>query len=147
MLNAQFFVGYTAGQLSWQIVGDETLNTSPLFWIGGERLGGFNICFDPTSSELYAWCEDLRAVTFALPSWVDTFLDDPAPGSKGFTMLGFFPALIQEEIEKLKDTLDEKITRYGEEFLEEYFGKKLLEEIFILEEYLQLATGELTLLV
>ena len=62
-------------------------------------------------------------------------------------MLGFFPGLVREKIEELKDILDEKITRYGEEFLEEYFGKKLLEEIFILEEYFQLATGELTLLV
>ena len=147
MISAQFFIGYTAGQLSWQIVGDETLPTSPLFWIGGRMLGGFNICFDPTSSELYAWCGDLRATTFSLPSWADTFLDDPAPGSMGFTMLGFFSGLIQEKIEELKDVLDEKITRYGEEFLEEYFGKKLLEEIFILEEYFQIATGELTLLV
>ena len=73
MISAQFFTGYTAGQLSWQIVGDETLNTSPLFWIGGRMLGGFNICFDPTSSELYAWCGELRAVTFSLPSWVDSF--------------------------------------------------------------------------
>ena len=146
MISAQFFTGYTAGQLSWQIVGDETLPTSPLFWIGGERLGGFNICFDPASSELYAWCGDLRATTFSLPSWVDSFLYDPT-ASAPWEMLGFFPALIQEKIEKLKDTLDEDITRYGEEFLEEYFGKKLLEEISILEEYLQLATGELTLLV
>ena len=143
MISAQFFTGYTAGQLSWQIAGDETLNTSPLFWIGGERLGGFNICFDPTSSELYAWCGDLRATTFSLPSWVDSFLYD-LTASAPWEMLGFFPGLVREKIEELKDTLDEEIEAQGEEyeeFLETYFGKKLLEEISILEDYQLVVTG------
>ena len=137
MISAEFFVGYTAAQLSWQIVGDETLPTSPLFWIGGERLGGFNICFDPTSGAVYAWCEDLRAVTFALPSWVESFLLCPNEEGTAWQGLQSWPNLAKEKLEILRDMINEEVKEYGQEVLiDSSWVKYRLAEVGLLEQFL-----------
>ena len=79
MLNAQFFTGYTVGQVG---CGDELLPSSPAYWAGGEMVLGWNTCFDSLASQVYPWCGRIKAEFMHLPTWLDSFLADPSLGGK-----------------------------------------------------------------
>ena len=137
MLNAQFFVGYTAGQLGWQIVGDESCLTAPIWWRGGQIMGGFNTCFDPRSTELYAWCGDLRATTNILHDWAESLLLCPDEGGKAWQGLTGWPELAKEKLEELKDMVDKEVELCGIEVLiDSSWVNYRLTEIGLLENFL-----------
>ena len=136
MISAQFFVGYTAGQVESR-AGDELLPSAPLYWLGGQVMGGFNICFDPRSAELYAYCGDLRATTNKLYSWAESLLLCPDEEGTAWQGLQSWPNLAKEKLEELKDMIDEEVEEYGEEVLiDSSWVKYRLIEISLLEQFL-----------
>ena len=136
MISAQFFVGYTAGQVESR-AGDELLPSAPLYWLGGQVMGGFNICFDPRSAEVYAYCGDLRATTNRLYSWAESFLLQPHEEGAAAVGLRLWPILAKEKLEELKDMIDEEVKEYGKEvLLDSSWVKYRLIEVELLERFL-----------
>ena len=136
MISAQFFVGYTAGQVESR-AGDELLPSAPLYWLGGQVMGGFNICFDPTRGELYAWCEDLRATTNKLYSWAGSFLLCPDEGGTAWQGLQSWPNLAKAKLDEIKDMIDEEVKEYGKEaMIDSSWVKYRLIEMDLLERFL-----------
>ena len=142
MLQAEFFTGYTAGQLTaghlWQrIVGDELCLTSPLYWGGGQVMGSFNTCLDPATGEVYPWCGVGRATINILNDWADALLLCPDEGGKAWQGLRFWPGLVLARLDELKDTVDREVEKGGLEALIDspWVGYRLA-EIRSLEKFL-----------
>ena len=136
MISAEFFTGYTAGQVESR-AGDELLPSAPLYWLGGQVMGGFNTCLDHSTKELYAWCGDLRTTTNILHNWAESLLLCPDEGGTAWQGLTYWPELAKEKLDEIKDMIDEEVEEYGEEVLiDSSWVKYRLIEIKTLEQFL-----------
>ena len=136
MLNAQFFTGYTVGQLGFDLQGVSLIPSCPLVWAGGEYVKDAGFCFEAASSVLSFWNRRIGLNTWVINTWVDVFLANPDLGGKACVGLSHFPEQARKRLAIYEKALLEEVRRRSGRDLDRL--DFLSDQIYALEGWLAL---------